>query len=76
MVLTYLLPLAFLGYKVGCQVERSFHGLRRIFQRPDILQRIAYQFEWGQSKLLPTMRVDTNSFIIGVNSFALVTMAT
>ncbi len=76
MVLTYLLPLAFLGYKVGCRVEHSLHGLRRMFQRPDILQRIAYQSERGQSKLLPMMRFDTNSFIIGINSFASVTMAT
>jgi hypothetical protein len=76
MVLTYLLPLAFLGYKVGCQVERSFHGLCRMFQCPDILQQIAYQSERGQSKLLPTMHFDTDSFIIGVDSFASVTMAT
>ena len=76
MVLTYLLPLAFLCYKVGCRVKRSFHGLRRMFQRPDILQRIAYQSERGQSKLLPTMCSDTNSFTNGIDSFASVTMGT
>jgi hypothetical protein len=76
MVLTYLLPLAFLSYKVGRQFERSFHGLRRMFQRPDILQRIACQSMRGQSKLLPTMRFDADSFTIGINSFASVTMGT
>jgi hypothetical protein len=75
MVLTYLFALAFLGYKVSCRVEHSFHGLRHMFQRPDILQRIAYQSKRGQSKLLPTMHFDTNSFIIGIKSFASVTMA-
>jgi hypothetical protein len=76
MVLTYLPPLAFLCYKVACRVERFFHGLRCMFQRPDILQRIPYQSERGQSKLLPTMCFDTNSFTIGIDSFASVTMGT
>jgi hypothetical protein len=76
MVRICLLPLAFLSYMVGCQVKCSFHGLCRMFQRPDILQRIAYQSERGQSKLLQTMHFDTDSFIIGVNSFTSVTMAT
>jgi hypothetical protein len=76
MVLTYLLPLAFLCYKIGCRVERSFHGLRCMFQRPDMLLRIAYQSERGQSKLLPTMRFDTNSFTIGIDAFASVSMGT
>jgi hypothetical protein len=65
MVFTYLLPLVFLGYKVGCQVKRSLYGLGCMFQRPDILQRIAYQSKRGQSKLLPTMHFDTDSFIVG-----------
>ncbi len=56
--------------------QGSFHGLRHMFQRPNILQRITYQSERGQSKLLPTMHFDTNSFIIGVNPFASVTMVT
>jgi hypothetical protein len=47
-----------------------------MFQHPDILQRIAYQSERGQSKLLPMMHFDTDSFIIGVDSFVSVTMAT
>jgi hypothetical protein len=47
-----------------------------MFQRPDILQRIAYQSERGQSKLLPMMRFNTDSFIIGVDSFTSVSMVT
>jgi hypothetical protein len=47
-----------------------------MFQCPDILQWIAYQSKRGQSKLLPTMHFDTDSFIIGVDSIASVTMAT
>jgi hypothetical protein len=40
-----------------------------------MLQRIAYQSERGHSNL-PMMRFDTDSFLIGVDSFASVTMAT
>jgi hypothetical protein len=47
-----------------------------MFQRPNILQRIVYQSKRGQSKLLPTMRFDTNSFTIGIDSFTSVTMGT
>ena len=76
VVLTYLLPVAIIAYKAGCRVERSLNGFCQLFHRPHILQRIAYQSERGYSKLLPTMRFDTDSFLIGINSFASVTMAT
>ena len=39
-----------------------------------MLQRIAYQYKRGYSNL-PTMHFDTDSFLIGVDSFASVTMA-
>ncbi len=75
----WIFPLAKIRCASSCMLAcltLSFHGLRCIFQRPDILKRIAYQSKRGQSKLLPTMRFDTGSFIIGINSFASVTMAT
>jgi hypothetical protein len=40
-----------------------------------MLQQIAYQSKMGYSNL-PTMRFDTDSFLIGVNSFTSVTMVT
>ena len=74
MMLTYLLLLVSLTYKVGCQVKRSICGLRCVFQPLHIFQRIACQSERGQSKPLPMMCFDTDSFLIGVNSFASVTI--
>jgi hypothetical protein len=71
-----LLPVALIAYKVGCWVKHSLNGMHQIFQHPQMLQRIAYQSKRGQSKLLPMMHFDTNSFLIDVDSFVLVTMAT
>jgi hypothetical protein len=74
VVLRYLHPSAILVYKAGCQIERLFSVFTRRLHRPNILQQIAYQSERGDSNL-PTMRFDTDSFLIGVDSFASVTMA-
>ena len=76
VALTYLLPVDIIAYKAGCQVERFLQGFCHLFHRPHMLQRIAYQSERGYSTLLPTMRFDTDSFLIGINSFASVTMVT
>ena len=75
VALQYLLPSALLAYKVGCQIERFLKIFRIRLHRPHMLQRIAYQSERGFSNL-QTMRFDTDSFLIGVDSFASVTMAT
>ena len=75
MALQYLLLLAIFAYKVGCQIKRLLKIFSQRLQRPHMLQRIAYQSERGYSNL-PTIRFDTNSFLIGVDSFASVTMVT
>ena len=75
VVLQYLLPLAIFAYKVGCQIKRFLKIFHQRLQRPHMLQRITYQSKRGYSNL-PMMQFDTNSFLIGANSFASVTMAT
>ena len=75
VALRYLLPSAILAYKAGCQIERLLSVFTRRLHRPHMLQRITYQSERGYSNL-PMMRFDTDSFLIGVDSFASVTMAT
>jgi hypothetical protein len=75
VALQYLLLLAIFAYKVGCQIKRLLKIFSQRLQRPHMLQRIAYQSERGYSNL-PTIRFDTNSFLIGVDSFASVTMVT
>jgi hypothetical protein len=52
------------------------HSIHHVFPHPVSLQQITYQAERGLSKLLPTMRFDTDSFLIGINTFASITMAT
>jgi hypothetical protein len=57
VALRYLLPLAILAYKVGCQIERLLSVFTRRLHRPHMLQRIAYQSERGYSNF-PTMLFD------------------
>jgi hypothetical protein len=52
------------------------HSICPVFLHPVSLQQIAYQAKRGLSKLLPTMRLDTDSFLIGIDTFASITMAT
>jgi hypothetical protein len=52
------------------------HSICRVFPRPVSLQQITYQAKKGLSKLLPTMHFDTDSFLIGINTFASIMMAT
>jgi hypothetical protein len=52
------------------------HSICRVFPHPVSLQQIAYQAKRGLSKLLPTMHFDMDSFLISINIFASITMAT
>ncbi len=52
------------------------HSICHVFPRPVSLQQIAYQTKRGLFKLLPTMHFDMGSFLIGINTFASITMAT
>ena len=61
VALRYLLPLAILAYKVGCQIERLLSVFTRRLHRPHMLQRIAYQSERGYSNL-PTMCLTLTPF--------------
>jgi hypothetical protein len=73
---SYLVPLGLIAFKVGCCIECTTHSIRHVFPRPVSLQQITYQAKRGLSKPLITMRFDTDSFLIGINTFASITMVT
>jgi hypothetical protein len=74
-MLTYLLPLALITFKVGCCVE---HSLRRLRAALTMHQCMPKNFAFAASTTLPyqvpRIRFDTNSFVIGVDTFASITL--
>ncbi len=100
LMLTYLLPLALISFKVGCHVEHSFHrlqaalneqyfpkwnilkyffnscaGIDKIFQNRiychECLRKIVtFAASTTLPYQVPRIRFDTNSFVIGMDTFA------
>jgi hypothetical protein len=72
---TYLLPLALIAFKVGCYVEHSLRRLRAALTMHQCLPKIvAFATCTTLPYQVPRIRFDTNSFIIGVDTFALITL--
>jgi hypothetical protein len=72
---TYLIPLALISLKVDCHVE---HSLRRLWAALNINQCmpkiIAFAAFTTLPYQVPRIRFDTNSFVIGVDTFASITL--
>jgi hypothetical protein len=75
LMLTYLLPLALISFKVGCHVEHSLRRLREALNMHQCLPKIiAFAASTTLPYQVPSIRFDTDSFIIGVNTFASITL--
>jgi hypothetical protein len=74
-MLTYLLPLALISFKVGCRVK---HSLRRLWAALNMHQCLPKIVAFAASTTLPyqvpSIRFDTDSFVIGVDTFASITL--
>ncbi len=67
---TYLLPLALIAYKVGCHVEHSVRCLKANLTINCLPKLVAFAVTTDLPYQVPRIRFDTNSFVIGVNTFA------
>jgi hypothetical protein len=74
-MLTYLLLLALISVKVGCCVEHSLCRLQAALNINQCLPKIvAFATSTTSPYLVPRMRFDTNSFVIGIDTFASITL--
>jgi hypothetical protein len=71
---TYLLPLALIVFKVGCQVEHSIHRLKVALTTKQLPKLVAFAAAAQMPYKVPRICFDTNSFVIGVTIFASVTL--
>ncbi len=72
---TYLLPFALIAFKVGCHVEHSLHRLRAALTINQYMPKIvAFAASATLSYQVPRIRFDANSFGIGVDTFASITL--
>jgi hypothetical protein len=70
-MLTYLLTLALISFKVGCCVEHSLCRLRAALNMHQCLPKIvAFTASTTLPYQVPSIRFDTDSFVIGVDTFA------
>ncbi len=71
---TYLLPLALITFKVGCCVEHSVRHLKAALTINRLPKLVT--FAGGTDLLSQVLRIrfDTNSFVIGVDTIASITL--
>ncbi len=72
---TYLIPLALISFKVSCRVEHSLHRLRAALNINQCMPKIvAFAASTTLHYQVPRIHFDTNSFVISVDTFALITL--
>ncbi len=71
---TYLLPLALIAVKVGCQVEHSMQCLKTALTIKRLPKLVAFVVATQLPYQIPRIRFDIDSFVIGVDTFASVTL--
>jgi hypothetical protein len=72
---TYLLPLALIAFKVGCHVQHSLRPLRAALTINHCLPKIVtFAASTNLPYQVPRIRSDTNSFVIGVDTFTSITL--
>jgi hypothetical protein len=67
---TYLLPLALIAFKVGCQVKHSIHHLKAALAIEQLPKLVAFAAATQLPYQVPRIRFNTDSFVISVNTFA------
>jgi hypothetical protein len=77
LMLTYLLLLALISFKVGCRVEHSLRRLRAALNMHQCLPKIvAFTASTTLPYQVPSIRFDTDSSVIGVDTFASISSET
>jgi hypothetical protein len=71
---TYLLPLALIIFKVGCCVKHSMRHLKVALTIKCLPNLVAFAVATNLPYQVPRICFNTNSFVIGVDTYALVTM--
>ena len=72
---TYLILLALFSFKVGCRVEHSLCRLRAALNMHQCLPKIVtIAASTTLPYQVPSIRFDTDSFVIGVDTFASITL--
>ncbi len=75
LMLTYLLPLALISFKVGCRVKHSLRHLRAALNMHQCLPKIVtFAASTTLPYQVPSIRFDTDSFVIGVDTFTSITL--
>jgi hypothetical protein len=67
---TYLLPLALISFKVGCQVEHSIRRLKAVLTIERLPKLVAFAVVNQLPYQVPIICFDTNSFVIGMDTLA------
>ncbi len=67
---TYLLPLALIAFEVGCCAKHSLRRLKVALTIGHLPKLIVFATATNLPYQVPRIRFDTNSFVIGVNTFA------
>ncbi len=71
---TYLLPLALIAFKVGCCVEHSVRPLKAALTINCLPKLVEFAMATDLLYQVPRIRFDTNSCVIGVDTFASITL--
>ncbi len=70
----YLLPLALLAFNVGCPVKHSIRRLKAALTIKRLPKLVAFAAATNLLYQVPRIHFDTNSFVIGVNTYASITL--
>ncbi len=62
--------MALIAFKVGCRVENSVRRLKAALTIERLPKLVAFAAATQSPYQVPRMRFDTNSFVIGINTFA------
>jgi hypothetical protein len=71
---TYLLPLALIAFKVGCPVKYSMCCLKVALTIKCLTNLVVFVAAGNSPYQVPRICFDTNSFVNGIDIYALVTM--
>jgi hypothetical protein len=66
--------MALIAFKVGCQVENSVRCLKATLTIKQLPKLVAFATATRLPYQVPMMRFDTNPFVIGIDTFALITL--
>ncbi len=71
---TYLLPMALIAFKVGCQVKNSVRRLKAALTIEQLPKLVVFSAATRLPYQVPRMRFNTDSFVISINTFASFTL--